>query len=118
MGAIKTMMEAAAKRREASDLGGTITFGGCQPMPCAMGADMAALHRVSGTDGFQLNETRKVVIRTSLIAGMARQPQSGDTVLLQGNLETEATTLQISDDNGIESLNGILTVISTYNPNV
>lgn len=118
MGAIQNILEAAAKRREASDLGGVATFVTGDPIPCSMGADMTSLQRAVNTDGFQIEQTRKIVVRTSLLSALPRFPQSGDTVILKGNLENKPATLQISDTGGVESLNGILTVISVYNPEV
>ena len=125
MGLISRMVEYAASQRERDDLGGTIQFSKSgnsplvfgDPIPCSMGADLMALMRAGTTDGFNLNETRKVTVRTCLLQGMARQPQSGDTVKLKGNLPNSPTVqLQISDEGGVQNCNGILTVISCYNP--
>ena len=127
MGIISRMVEYAAVQRERDDLGGTIQFTKSgnsplvfgDPIPCSMGADLMALMRDQKTAGFDLNETRKLTVRTALLQGLARQPQSGDTVKITGNLpNSPSVQLQISDEGGIQSLHGILTVLSLYNPDV
>jgi hypothetical protein len=117
MGAIERMLEVAAARREASDLGGMITFPGCEPMPCAMGFDVSGLQSADNSAGFQFNQTRRVVVRSELLAGLPRQPQAGDEVILQGNLEAAPSVLVISPTSGIEQFNAILTAFNLYNPN-
>lgn len=120
-------MENAAKRREASDLGGTIQFSKSgnsplvfgDPIPCSMGADLMALMRDQKTAGFDLKETRKLTVRTALLQSLARRPQSGDTVKITGNLpNSPSVQLQISDEGGVQNLHGMLTVLSLYNPDV
>ena len=118
MGMAQRMMEAAAARRETDDLGGTITFPESDPLPCSMGVDTSGLQRAENSAGFQFNQTRKVIVRTAMLADIPRQPQSGDTVTVQGNLEAAPVELVISPSNGIEQMNGILTAFNLYNPNV
>ena len=118
MGIAQRMMESAAARRETDDLGGTITFPQCDPVPCSMGFDISGLQRADNSAGLQLNQTRRVIIRTALLADLPRQPQAGDTVTVQGNLESSPTELVISPGNGIEQFNAILTAFNLYNPNV
>ena len=117
MGMIQRQLEAAAARREMDDLGGMITFPDCEPLPCSMGVDVSGLQRADNSAGLQLNQSRRVIVRTSLLAGMDRQPQAGDIVSVQGNLESAPTSLTISPGTGIEQLNGILTAFNLYNPN-
>ena len=118
MGAIQRMMENAAARREASDLGGFITFPECEPVPCSMGVDTSGLARADNSAGFQFNQTRRLVVRSALIAALPRAPQAGDVCSVIGNLETVASSLTIAPTNGVESFNAILTAVNLYNPNV
>ena len=116
MGLESRMVILAAQYREMGDLGGTVAFVGSSAVPCAMGADTTALKRAGTTDGFMLDKTRKITVRTDLLKGMARQPQSADTVTLTMNLDKTLVKMQISDINGVQSCNGILTVIELYSP--
>lgn len=118
MGLIQRQLETAAERRETSDLGGVITFPQCDPLPCSMGPDTSGLARADNSAGFQFNEVRRLIVRTSLLAALTRQPAAGDTVTVQGNLETDPSTLVIAPANGIERFNAILTAFNLYNPNV
>jgi len=117
-GFIQRIKEVAAAKREATELGGLITFPQCPPVPCSMGVDTSGLQRAENSAGFQFNQTRKVIVRTAMLADIPRQPQAGDTVTVQGNLEAAPMELVISPSNGIEQLNGILTAFNLYNPNV
>ncbi len=117
MSFILRMMENAAKQTERGELGGIVTFPTCQPMPCSIGADKSSLQRADNSAGFNLNQSRQIVVRTALLKDLARQPQSGDEVTVKGKLETDAVTLTIADISGVESCNGILTVCNLYNPN-
>lgn len=82
-----------------------------------MGVDTSGLTRADNSAGFNFNQTRKVVVRTALLADLPRQPQAGDVVTVHGNLEDQPVTLTISPGNGIETMNAILTGINLYNPN-
>ena len=123
MGLIQRQLETAAARRESSDLGGTINFptgDAATPwlsLPCSMGFDTSGLARADNSAGFQLNQTRRVIVRASMLADLPRQPQAGDTVTVRGNLETEDSELVISPGNGIEKFNAILTAFNLYTPN-
>lgn len=123
MGMIQRILETAAARREADDLGGVITFptgDAAFPtisLPCAMGMDTSGIARAENSAGFQMNQVRRVIVRSALLADLPRQPQSGDTVTVQGNLESSPTEFQISPSNGIEQFNAILTAFNLYNPN-
>ena len=117
MGFIARNLEICAVRREQSDLGGILTLATGEQIPCAMGVDISGLQRADNSAGFQFNQTRRVVIRSALLADLPRQPQAGDPVTIQGNLEADSTTLTISPSTGIEQMNGILTAINLYNPN-
>lgn len=117
MGLIARQLETAARQRERSDLGGTLTLPDGAALPCAMGPDFSGLQRADNSAGFQMNQTRRVLVRTSLLAGLTRPPQAGDTVQIQGNLETDPVTLVISPGTGIEQYNAILTALNLYNPN-
>ena len=124
MGLIQRIFEIPAARREADDLGGFITLptgNAANPtvkLPCAMGVDTSGLQRADNSAGFQMNQIRRVVIRTALLAQIPRMPAAGDNVIVQGNLESSPTELVISPSNGIEQMNGILTALNLYNPNV
>jgi len=83
-----------------------------------MGFDISGLQRAENSAGLQLNQTRRVIVRASMLADLPRQPQAGDTVTVRGNLETEDSELVISPGNGIEKFNAILTAFNLYNPNV
>ena len=111
------MMESAAARRERGDLGGWITLPECDPIPCCFGPDTSGLQRADNSAGFQFNQMRRAIVRTSLLKDIPRQPAAGDTVTVRGNLETEDSILVISPSNGIEGFNAILTAINLYNPN-
>ena len=117
MGMIQRMLEAAAYRREQSDLGGTITFPDCPPIPCSIGVDTSGIQRADSSAGFQLNQSRRVVVRTAMLASLPRTPQSGDLVEVKGNLEEFPVELTISPSTGIEQMNAILTAFNLYNPN-
>ena len=117
MGIAQRMMESAAARRETDDLGGTITFPQCDPVPCSMGFDISGLQRAENSAGLQLNQPRRVIVRSHLLDDLPRQPQAGDTVTVRGNLESEDSELVISPGNGIEKFNAILTAFNLYNPN-
>lgn len=118
MGLESTLVIYAAKQRERSDLGGMVTFEAGDPIPCAMGGDTTSLQRAPTSDGFQLDQTRRITVRTSLLTALPRLPRSGDTAFLKGNLENKPATLQIADVNGVSAMNAILTVIEFYNPKV
>ena len=124
MGMAQRILETAAARREADDLGGSITLptgDATTPtitLPCSMGFDTSGLQRADNSAGFQMNQTRRVIVRTALLADLPRQPQAGDTVTVHGNLESSPTELVISPGNGIEQFNAILTAFNLYNPNV
>jgi len=117
MGFIQRNLEICAVRREQSDLGGILTLATGEQIPCAMGVDTSGLQRADNSAGFQLNQTRKVVVRTAMLSDIPRQPQAGDEVTVQGNLESNPITLVISPTNGIEQMNSILTGFNLYNPN-
>lgn len=117
---IARALEIAIIRREQSDLGGVVRFSG-QPdevpdIPCAMGMDASGIQRSDNSAGFQLNQTRRIVVRTALLAALLAAPAAGDTVRVKGNLEEDWTELVISPGNGIESMNAILTGFNLYNP--
>src|ERR1019366_7012696 len=98
MGLESTLVIYAAKQRERSDLGGMVTFQAGDPIPCAMGGDTTSLQRAATTDGFNLNETRRITVRTSMLAALPRQPQSGDTVILKGNLENRSEERRVGKE--------------------
>lgn len=119
MGFEQRNLENAALRRERGDLGGTVTFAGeTEPLPCALGPETSGLQRANNTAGFQFADTRRIIVRTALLAGLARAPRAGDTVTVQGNLEPNAQRLMIAPATGIEAMNGILTAFNLFNPNV
>lgn len=117
MGLIRTRLEAAAYKREKSDLGGTITFPDCPPIPCAMGIDTSGLQRADNAAGFQMNQSRTVLVRTAMLAQLPRSPQAGDKVEIKSNLEENPVTLSIMPTTGIENYNAILTAFNLHNPN-
>ena len=117
MGFIQRNLELAAVRREQSDLGGMLTLATGEQIPCAMGVDTSGLQRADNSAGFNFNQIRRVVVRSALLCDLQRAPQSGDTVTVQGNLETQPVKLVISLTNGIEQMNAILTAFNLYNPN-
>ena len=80
MGFIQRNLEICAVRREQSDLGGMLTLATGEQIPCAVGVDTSGLQRADNSAGFQFNQTRKVIVRTALLADLPRAPQSGDTV--------------------------------------
>jgi hypothetical protein len=115
---IQRNLEVAAARREQGDLGGTLTLATGETIPCSLGVDTSGLQRADNSAGFQFNQTRRVIVRTALLADIPRAPQAGDTVTVQGNLEDGPVSLVISPSNGIEQMNGILTAFNLYNPNI
>jgi hypothetical protein len=117
MGLIQRQLESAALQRERSDLGGTITFPDCPPIPCAIGVDTSGIQRADNSAGYQLNQSRRVVVRTAMLASLPRTPQAGDLVEIKGNLEENPVSLAISPSTGIEQMNAILTAFNLYNPN-
>ena len=110
-------MEVAAARREAGDLGGMITIQKTFTIPCSMGSDVIGLQPADSSAGVSMNQTRRVLIRTCLLSGLSRQPNSGDTVTVKGNLEDKGIDLIIAPLNGVEKFNAILTAFNLYNPN-
>ena len=116
MGLIQRQLEAAAAIRESSDLGGTLTLATGEEIPCSIGVDTSGMQRADNSAGVIIVQSRRILVRTSELAGVSRQPQSGDTVTVQGNLESSATSLVISPGNGIEQFNAILTAFNLYNP--
>lgn len=118
VGIIQRNLEVAALRREQSDLGGILTLSTGEEIPCAIGVDTSGLQRADNSAGFQVNQNRRVIVRSALLADIPRQPQSGDIVTVQGNLEEYPVSLVISPTNGIEQMNAILTAFNLYNPNI
>lgn len=117
MGLEQRMLEAAAARRERGDLGGYIRFPDCDPVPCAMGVDTSGIQRAENSAGFQVSQTRRVVVRSAMLEDLPRTPQAGDIVEIKGNLEADAVELSIMPGTGIERYNAILTAFNLYNPN-
>lgn len=117
MGLIQRQLEVAAVHRERSDLGGTIAFPDCEPVPCAVGVDVSGIQRADNSAGFQVNQARRVVVRDSMLADLPRAPQSGDNVEVKWNLAPAPVSLVITPGTGIERMNGILTAFNLYNPN-
>lgn len=117
MGLEQRMLESAAARRELGDLGGYIRFPDCDPVTCAMGVDVSGIQRADNSAGFQENQTRRVVVRSAMLANLPRSPQAGDIVEIKGNLEADPVELTIMPTTGIERYNAILTAFNLYNPN-
>ncbi len=120
---IDLILQNAAALRETTPLGGIITFtqedGSEVAVPCSMGADVSGLQRADNSAGFQISNTRSVVVRTVLLASLlGRAPVAGEPVSVQGRMESDPTTLVIAPTNGVESYNAILTKLNLYNPNV
>lgn len=115
---IKRLFESACLSREKGDLGGSVTFVGCDPVPCSMGVDLSGLSRADNSAGFQEAKTRTIVVRESVLETLPRTPRAGDTVEVQGNLEAESAFLTIMPATGIENANAIVRSFVLYQPNV
>ncbi len=114
---IQQIMEAGARMRESSALGGIVTFPDGTELPCSVGVEAGGIQRADNSAGFNVQQARRIIVRSSLLAGLADAPRSGDTLLVQGRLETEPVALVIQPGTGIEAMNGILTAFNLYNPN-
>lgn len=110
-------MEAGFIRMESSDLGGTLTFPDGTELPCCPAVESGGIQRAENSAGFTLQQTRRVLVRSSLVATLATPPQAGDTLLVQGRLEVAPVALVIQPGIGIESMNGVITAFNLYNPN-